>query len=74
MMDTLLEFSNAVSKIKSAINELEVKGDRNATLIVYSNKLCDEIQQGLYKASQTAPTGAVEVAEGETPPESGDGA
>lgn len=42
-MATLLDIGQEVVKIREAVNSLEVKGEYNASLIVYAYRKCDEI-------------------------------
>ena len=40
---TLREVIRAVTLIREAIDELETRGERNASLIVYTTKKCNEV-------------------------------
>jgi len=40
---TLYDLGMEVAKIREAINSLEVKGESNASLVVYAFKKCNEI-------------------------------
>lgn len=42
-MQTLLDFGQEVAKIREAVNSLEVKGEANATLIVFAVHKCNDI-------------------------------
>lgn len=42
-MQTLLDFGQEVVKIREAVNSLEVKGEANAALIVYTIQKCNNI-------------------------------
>lgn len=42
-MQTLLDFGQEVIKIREAVNSLEVKGEANAALIVYTVQKCNDI-------------------------------
>lgn len=42
-MRTLLDFGQEVIKIREAVNSLEVKGEANAALIVYTVQKCNDI-------------------------------
>lgn len=40
---TLLDFGLEVTKIREAVNSLEVKGETNASLIVYTIQKCNDL-------------------------------
>ena len=40
---TLLDFGIEVTKIREAVNSLEVKGETNASLIVYTIQKCNDL-------------------------------
>ena len=46
-MTTLYDLGVEVTKIREAINLLEVKGESNASLIVYAHKKCNEIIEAI---------------------------
>lgn len=49
---TLYDFGLEVAKIREAVNSLEVKGDNNAALIVYSVEKCNELIRAINEACQ----------------------
>lgn len=53
-MKTLYDFGLEVSKIREATNSLEVKGEQNASLIVYIVQKCNDIIQAINEASKAA--------------------
>jgi hypothetical protein len=44
---TLYDLGMEVTKIREAINSLEVKGESNASLIVYTFRKCNEIIEAI---------------------------
>lgn len=40
---TLYDFGIEITKIREAINSLEVKGEQNASLIVYAFRKCNDL-------------------------------
>lgn len=51
-METLYDLGIAVTKIREAINQLEVKGKQNASLVVYAFNKCDEIIEAINSISR----------------------
>lgn len=46
-MRTLYDFGMEVTKIREAINSLEVKGEHNASLVVYAYNKCNDIIEAI---------------------------
>lgn len=44
-MATLYDLGQKVLKVREAINEIDVRGSRNASYVVYAAKTCNEIIQ-----------------------------
>lgn len=44
---TLREMIRTVTLIREAIDELETRGERNASLVVYATKKCNEVIQAI---------------------------
>ena len=44
---TLREMIRTVTLIREAIDELETRGERNASLVVYTTKKCNEVIQAI---------------------------
>lgn len=44
-MATLYDLGQKVMKVREAINEMDVRGSRNASYVVYAVKTCNEIIQ-----------------------------
>lgn len=55
-MKTLYDFGLEVAKIREAVNSLEVKGEENASLIVYINQKCNGIISAINEACQPQKT------------------
>lgn len=46
-MKTLYDLGIEVTKIREAINSLEIKGEQNASLIVYATHKCNDIIEAI---------------------------
>lgn len=44
-MPTLYDVGQRVVKIRETVNEMDVRGSRNASLVVYAVQLCNELVQ-----------------------------
>lgn len=52
-MKTLLDFGNEIIDIRDAINQIEVRGRKNAAIVVFANDKCNELVEAINKiASQ----------------------
>lgn len=51
-MKTLLDFGQEVVKIREAANSLEVKGEHNASIIVYIYQKCNNIITEINEAAR----------------------
>ena len=60
-MKTLYDFGLEVSKIREATNSLEVKGEQNASLIVYIVQKCNSIVEAINEISKTASDQETEI-------------
>lgn len=49
-MKTLYEFSQEIKKLREAIGSIEIKGERNARIIVYCNDKCNDIISSIDEA------------------------
>ena len=66
---TLYELGINVAKIREAVDSIEVKGEKNASLIVYAirkcNEMIEEINRVAAQQSQTNQNGEEQQKEGE---------
>ena len=46
-MKTLYDFGVEVTKVREAINSLEIKGEQNASLVVYAIHKCNDIIEAI---------------------------
>lgn len=60
-MQTLYDLGVEVTKIREAINSIEVKGEQNASLVVYSVKKCNDIIEAINAVSRTIKSSQNEV-------------
>lgn len=51
-MLTLYDLGQEVIRIRKAINDIEIKGEHNASLIVYGVKKCDDIIRAINQAAE----------------------
>lgn len=51
-MATLYDLGQKVLKIREAINDMDVRGSRNASYVVYAVKTCNEIIQMINDAAE----------------------
>lgn len=47
---TLDKMVREITLIREAINELEIRGERNASLVLYSVRKCNEVIQAIQNA------------------------
>ncbi len=59
-MVTLMDLGNEVMKIREALNELEVKGKRNASILVFADETCNKIVNMINDAAKQAQNGSEE--------------
>ena len=60
MGKTLFDFGQAITKIREAVNFMEIKGRQNASYVVYVNRQCDELIEDLNQIVKEAETPAQE--------------
>lgn len=58
-MTTLQDVINEISKVREAIDGLEVRGKNNATLLCYAYGKCDEIINELAETANQIQNGSV---------------
>lgn len=48
-MKTLLDFGNKIIDIRNAINQIEVRGRKNAAIVIFANDKCNELVEAINK-------------------------
>lgn len=51
-MATLYDLGQKIVRIREAVNEMNVKGSENASLVVYATKMCNEVIQMINDTAQ----------------------
>lgn len=64
-MKTLYDFGIELSNIRTALNSIEVRGQQNASLLVYAYDKCGELITELNEIAKTASEMETKKAEGD---------
>lgn len=54
MAKSLYDFGQGISKIREAVNSMEIKGRQNSTYVVFVNHQCDELIEDLNEIVRNA--------------------
>jgi len=68
-MKTLVEIGETIIQVREAVNEMELHGFNNASLVMFCNQKCNELVAEINEALKTAPPGNIELNITEQPPE-----
>lgn len=60
MAKTLYDFGQSISKIREAVNSMEIKGRQNSAYVVFVNHQCDELIEDINEIARNAETPAQE--------------
>ena len=58
MAKTLYDFGQSITKIREAVNSLEIKGRQNSAYVVFVNHQCDELISDINEIARNADTTA----------------
>ena len=64
-MKTLYDFGIELSKIRTALNAIEVRGQQNASLLVYACEKCNDLINALNDVGKSMSQNDEEQAEGD---------
>lgn len=58
MAKTIYDFGQSISKIREAVNSMEIKGRQNSAYVVFVNHQCDELIADINEIARNADTPA----------------
>lgn len=58
MAKSLYDFGQGISKIREAVNSMEIKGRQNSAYVVFVNHQCDELIEDINEIARNADTPA----------------